>query len=64
MIIKADKIMSNEIEGAMLYERLIKAEQQLNNERKIRKLQALINDSASTEGEKESCKNTIERLSK
>jgi hypothetical protein len=55
--------LPNEYDDAIRYMTAVKTREHLNKERKIRKLQALMNDSASTEGEKESCKQAIQRLS-
>lgn len=52
----------NEFDWYCRFERATVTREQQNRERKVRKLQALIDDSASTEGEKEGARLAIERI--
>jgi hypothetical protein len=51
-----------EFDWACMLEKAVVSREQLNRERKVRKLQALIDDSASTEGEKQGARLAIERI--
>ena len=54
--------ISSEFDWYCRFERATKTREQLNKERKVRKLQALLEDSAATEGEKQGAKAAIERI--